>query len=278
MKKQILLALGIASSYMGYVAINKNQQAYAYPTGVNGYTGKTKSCNDCHATITNNLSNASNFTLVSDVPSTGYVPGSTYNFTLTILTKKSYLGFDIGAYNSANTLLKAGFSSISGGQILNDEIAHNSTNITPSNNRKIVTFKWTAPAKGTGTVSYYGSIATGISGKGTPPMDTLNKFVTTFKENVATDILDELKTTFNFSVYPTMVTDHIKVEYTLPQNESVAVKIMNTSGLVVKELPLTVKTLGFYTETISTSQLQSGTYFVQTLIGNHTISEKIIIK
>ncbi|HOW30090.1 MAG TPA: T9SS type A sorting domain-containing protein [Bacteroidales bacterium] len=128
-----------------------------YPTGAPaGYTGSPgdgKNCTDCH---TGTASTVSGW-ITSNIPATGYEPGQTYQITATNnITGSGKYGFEVSPQNTSGTLL----GTLAAGS--NNQLVGNNkyvTHVSASETVKTWTFNWTAPAAGTGNVTFYGAFA-----------------------------------------------------------------------------------------------------------------------
>jgi hypothetical protein len=129
-----------------------------YPTGAPaGYTGSPgdggNNCTSCHG----GSPTTSAGWITSNIPGSGYVAGTTYQITATnSLTGSGKFGFEISPQNASGTLLgtlAAGTNS----QLIGSGKYITHTNASPS--ISTWTFNWTAPAAGTGTVTFYGAFA-----------------------------------------------------------------------------------------------------------------------
>jgi len=154
--KRLPLLLSIASLLVltSFVAF--------YPTGAppakTGSPGDGSNCTECHGGTATSVTGW----ITSNIPSGGYTPGQTYQITATNqLTGSGKFGFEVSPQNAAGTLLgtlAAGTNSQLVGS--NKYVTHTNANTTVSS----WTFNWTAPAAGTGTVTFYGAFAKGKPG------------------------------------------------------------------------------------------------------------------
>lgn len=129
-----------------------------YPSGApspyyyTGSQGDGHDCSSCHG----NSSTVSGW-ITSNIPGTGYVPGTTYQITATnSISGSGKYGFEVSPQNAAGTLL----GTLAAGT--NSKLVGSGKWITQNNASNSVTswtFNWTAPAAGTGTVTFYGSFA-----------------------------------------------------------------------------------------------------------------------
>lgn len=154
--KRLPLLLSIASILVltSFVAF--------YPTGAppakTGSPGDGSNCTECHGGTATSVTGW----ITSNIPAGGYTPGQTYQITATNqLTGTGKFGFEVSPQNAAGTLLGtlvAGTNSQLVGS--NKYVTHTNANTTVS----AWTFNWTAPAAGTGTVTFYGAFAKGKPG------------------------------------------------------------------------------------------------------------------
>jgi hypothetical protein len=97
--------------------------------------------------------------ITTDIPMTGYVPGTTYTITLTgTHSGVGKFGFELTAEDNANS--KVGTFVITDAtqtQLKNggNAVTHTGAGTSPSGNAKTWTVDWTAPSAGTGDVGFY---------------------------------------------------------------------------------------------------------------------------
>jgi hypothetical protein len=142
--------------------ISLSSASLYYPSGSpaakTGSPGDGASCAQCHgqaATTTAGL-------ITSNIPAEGYTPGQTYQITANnTLTGSGKYGFEVSSQNATGTqlgTLAAGTGSklVGGTKYVTQSNASSSTHTW--------TFNWTAPAVGTGPVTFYGAFARNYSG------------------------------------------------------------------------------------------------------------------
>jgi hypothetical protein len=127
------------------------------PSGYTGSPGDGKHCVYCHggsAAIVTNW-------ITTNIPAAGYTAGTTYTITATV-SGSGKKGFEVSPQNAIGTqlgTLAAGTNNhLVGGT---KYVTQNSSG--SSSSTVIYTFSWTAPAAGTGLVTFYGAFCVGES-------------------------------------------------------------------------------------------------------------------
>jgi len=152
MNKKTLLLLSAT-----FIAVVMGAYEVLYPTGAPaGYTGSPgdgNNCTSCHG----GTATTSAGWITSNVPASGYVPGTTYQVTATnSLSGSGKYGFEVSPQNASGTQLGTLIAG-TGSQLVGNGKYVTHTNATIANNSW--TFNWTAPAAGTGDVTFYGAFA-----------------------------------------------------------------------------------------------------------------------
>ncbi len=150
-KLYIILSLGLC------VVILQSGVKYSSvpPTGLTGATGST--CRNCHGSFPLNATGGS--VNVTGLPTSGYVPGNSYPFSLDIVhatADRKRWGFSIIALNSSGASVGSFSSANTNAAINGAELSHNNAPVTPSSSS--YTFNnltWTAPATASGPVTFY---------------------------------------------------------------------------------------------------------------------------
>ena len=223
------------------------------PGGFSGSLGDNgKTCRNCHsgggAPLKINI-------LTTNIPSSGYVAGQTYDMSLTYGEAGCNIyGFEVTAENSANQR-KGKFATNDG----NTKTLNTSTRLTQtsagrlgSGDARTWLFKWTAPAAGTGTITIYGSInaANGDGGNGG---DKIYTFKETISEDVSSGVADYISDLNKLSVYPNPASDVI----TISGNNITVVEIYTLTGE-------RVSTLNASNGKANVASLASGVYLLKT--------------
>jgi len=132
-----------------------------YPTGApaakTGSPGDGSNCTSCHGGTATTTPNC----ITTTIPVSGYVAGQVYAITATNpLTGSGKYGFEVSPQNVAGTQLGT-LAAGSGSQLVGGTKYVTHTNANSST--KVWTFNWTAPAAGTGPVTFYAAFAKGAN-------------------------------------------------------------------------------------------------------------------
>ena len=151
--KNLYLILGLS-----FIALLFTTSGILYtggsPGGKTGSPGDVATCTQCHA----GSAMAQSGWVTSNIPSSGYTPGTSYNITVTVTQAGiNKFGFECTAEDQFGS--KVGTLSILMGaqtQLANGNtsVTHKS-NGTSGNGTKSWAFAWEAPPTGTGTVTFY---------------------------------------------------------------------------------------------------------------------------
>ena len=154
MKKIVLslFLLFVVFSVFNLLAPN----AISIPTGAPaGNTGSPSDGTTCAQSCHGGSPTAQLGMITSNIPTSGYTPGSTYTITATV-TGAGDKGFQISPQNISGTLLGSLIAG-TGSKIVGVKyITHTSPKTT---NTATWTFQWIAPIAGTGNVTFYGAFA-----------------------------------------------------------------------------------------------------------------------
>jgi len=145
----ILAAATVIIFTSGYTLMNPT----GAPAAKTGSPGDGSNCTECHGGTATTTAGQ----ITSNIPATGYVPGTTYQITATNpLTGTGKMGFEVSPQNAAGTqlgtLVAGSGSKLVGGT---KYVTHSNANTTTNT----WTFSWVAPVAGTGQVTFYGAFA-----------------------------------------------------------------------------------------------------------------------
>lgn len=157
MKRKSLL---LASAAAGVVLLSSFAVFYpeGAPPAVTGSPGDGASCVQCHG---GTATTASGW-ITSNIPAGGYIPGQTYQVTATnSQTGSGEYGFEVSPQNTSGALLGT-LAAGTGNKLVGS--GKYVTQTSSSTTLKVWTFQWTAPAAGTGNVTFYGAFARNYPG------------------------------------------------------------------------------------------------------------------
>ena len=183
------------------------------PGGYTGSPGDNKNCTQCHG----GSATAVLGWITSDIPAEGYIPGETYNITVTI-SGTGDKGFEVSPQSPDGTLLGtlidgAGIHLVNGSKAMTHD---NSSTANP----KVWEFQWIAPDAGTGEVTFYGAF-------------TLNKPVTKLgalvvQEDQSVRIEEELN--FSAEIFPNPVHDEINIAIIAQRSGQMEFRLTSANG------------------------------------------------
>jgi len=157
-KKQVLrFFYGIFGSLLLSLAISTGVMAYpsGSPAGYTGSPGDSHHCQSCHGGSTATVPGW----ITSNIPATGYVAGTVYTITATA-TGTGKKGFEVSPQNVTGTQLGV-LAAGTGSKLVGGTKYVTQSSAGATTGTKIWNFTWTAPAAGTGTVTFYGAFTVG---------------------------------------------------------------------------------------------------------------------
>ena len=175
----------------------------------NGYTGApldnsglTCAASGCH---TGSAVTSTTGVISSNIPGSGFVAGTTYNFTLTMAGAAAY-GFEVTAQtptssSAVGTLIASG----AGTKVSGNYITHSSKKTGTS---AIWTFQWTAPSTGT-TVTIYGAFNYANNNNNNQG-DIIKKSSATYLANT-TGVNEMINNSALLSVYPNPTSNFLHI-------------------------------------------------------------------
>lgn len=205
------------------------------PGAKTGSPGDGSSCtaNGCHVGTAANQAGL----ITSTVPLSGYIPGQTYTVTGSITTSgKTRFGFEMSPQNLSGALKGSLILTnptktqlVGGGKYITHKLGGTSF---PSSTATW-SFDWTAPAAGTGNVTFYGAFnSTNNSGTSSGDLVTLSSLAVT--EDISSGISETVNNISNsIAVYPNPVSDKLYFKNSLKE-KTLNVSIMDTNGKLVK--------------------------------------------
>ncbi|OFY99252.1 MAG: hypothetical protein A3K10_00040 [Bacteroidetes bacterium RIFCSPLOWO2_12_FULL_31_6] len=275
MKKRIFTILGLTIVCAGAIIIASSidtiggTSAYAYTSGSPGQMTDSPldgdNCVSCHSTFALN-SGAGTFIITSNIPGSGYIPGTNYTVTAAATGTGSSvkIGFEVTSENATakkGTIIITDATRTQGG---GNDITHKTAGTTASAGSNAWQFDWTAPASGTGDVTFYGAFCVTNSAAG-----DLGDYVNTTTYTVIEDLVSvgEINAVSSISLYPNPAKNYFLLTSTKNVDN---VELFNLNGQKVLSQNSSL-------EKINIEGLSSGVYFVKINGENGTKIEKLTV-
>ena len=154
MKKTNFFITVVISIAILFYPERSNSLSTGSPGGKTGSPSDVSDCTGCHS----NTSIGSGATITTNIPSTGYTPGTMYTITATINNSASALnGFEVTSEENTNNTKTGTFFITNATQT---QLTNSGTAVThkPGGNSNTTwDFDWEAPNIGTGDVTFYGA-------------------------------------------------------------------------------------------------------------------------
>ncbi len=267
----ILSLAGITASVL--FTASSGGRAFAANSGNTGAPGESQTCRSCHGTgfgTTVSLTVKDN----SGFPVIEYTPGQSYEVEVSVNTTQgnpARYGFQMltlksgnAQYNAwSNPSINTRIDAISNGRSYAE---HKGTSIS-----NLFTVDWTAPAVGTGNITFYAGGAAVNSNRGTSG-DGGNTTSFVLPESTSTGLANE-EANASFTFFPNPANDWVQIK-----SEGVqSIQVFNITGQVLKSEDYKGKAGQQYQ--INVADLAAGTYFVQVnLKGGTKQIKKLIVR
>ena len=165
-------------------------------------------------------------------------------------------------------------------------VVEQSTQLTPTTGNGaqgttyVESFSWTAPAAGTGTISFWAALM-GVNNNGSQDAgdlwNTNHAVISEWTSSTAVNDLSQNK--FDVNVFPNPVSDYLELVYTLSERSTVSVKLIDLSGKMVADLLNETQPAGNQTMNLKLPDgLGKGIYFLRTNFNNDQIVKKIVVE
>ena len=254
----------------------------------NGIAGRVGSpgettCNTSGCHIGNAL-NAAGGSITISAPTLAnwqYFPGAVYPISVTVSRAGCPIfgvGFEALRSTGANagTLTAGSGTTLKTATILGNSrtnIVHTLNGGTSSTGSKTFTFNWTAPAAGTGTVTFYAA-GNATNGNGSTSGDFIYTTSQTVTES-ATGIEEGLIAS-SIAIHPNPIVDNINLSFQLKSNEDVTVRIISMEGKLV-ETSVQEKLQSGKHNLVIPAPTQKGVYLLELDHSSGTATRKIVV-
>ncbi len=204
--------------------------------------------------------------ITSNIPTAGYVPGTTYTFTATAVgVSSTKFGFEVSPQNSSGTLL----GSMAITDATNTQLVGSGKYIThkSAGTKHSWSFNWTAPANGSGTVTFYGAF--NISNNdGNNTGDTIRTATLVIPQDPTTGISDITDVSESVTVFPNPVNNVMSINSN--DADTIQLTIINTNGIVVKDVTVNNN------QAVNVEDLTKGVYILRIKTKTGIAIKKII--
>lgn len=264
MKKKIILITGS----LAIAALTFSSYSTGYGGGggnATGAAGSTVGCTPCHgSTTTATMGNITVIDKSTSMPVTKYTAGVTYqvNFTGTNSASLPKFGFQVAVTNSSSastgTLIATSTSNTAVRTVGAIKIIEHTSSISGvTAGAYNISFDWTAPVAGTGTVTFYG-VLNAVNGNGGDDTgdDPSNGTTTVLTENSTS--IASLKSSVASKIFPNPCINVLKIE--LKNEGNFNAQVMDISGRQLLETS--------NQKAIDVTSLSSGVYFIKITQGN----------
>ncbi len=219
--------------------------------------------------------------ITSDVPSSGYVPGQTYTITATAsLTGISKFGFELTPQDGSGNLMGTMAVTNSNEQQLLSSgkyLTHTTAGTAGTNNSKTWSFNWTAPIKGSGSLTFYGTFLAANGNFGTDG-DSVYASTLSLSEDVSTGISNLKNSTNNISIFPNPINAAFSITYENEKSSPIVIELVDLSGKTIYKLVDANRKSGKNIEYLHLpNQASSGVYFIKLSNGSSSYLNKVML-
>lgn len=230
------------------------------PTARTGSPGDGANCSGCHS----GQSLVTNQTLISsNIPAEGYTPGNIYTITTNISkTGINKFGFQVSPQNTSGqqkgTMI---ITDATRTQLITSGkyVTHKTAGTAGTSNSNTWSFNWTAPAAGSGALTFYGAFVA-ANGSNSSAGDQVFLSSLTVQENTTVGISENENQT-SARLFPMPCADELFVEINNSSEAEVMISIYSIEGKRIQQnsynITNTEKTIG-----IKTHELADGAYTI----------------
>jgi hypothetical protein len=274
MKNKIKIISAIATVAIGSIIFMEfsspaGANAVGAPSARTGSPGDGGDCTSCHSGSSTTQAGL----ITSDVPLTGYVPGTTYTITGSITTNGvTKFGFQISPQSTNGTLLGTLTATNTSNTQLTSSgkyITHKSAGTSFPSGTATWSFDWTAPTAGTGDVIFYGAFNSTNSNSNTAG-DVITLSSLTVSENLTTGMTATTEESTEVAVYPNPFTDRLYIKSESSNAEQMNVTVTDINGKIVKSINALENN-----QAIELQELATGYYTVKIETNTGVIIKKV---
>ncbi len=285
-KIKVIIYESLKVFYLASVLTLFVQNAFAYSSGPpDGYAGdppQSHICIVCHSSFPPNSGDGT--WTISGIP-TEYVPGDTYNLTITLKDPgQSRWGFEMTAITTEG--LQGGtfvplnqYVQVSEGPgELRDYIKHTLIGTFGGQDSAVWNFNWVAPANNAGEISFYAAF-NAANFNFNPTGDYIyNGVITTVPTSISEARKTNLPGALSATVSPNPLSSHLRLTLILPEGTNTHAWIEGLNGRKIGEVLNGYLTKGLHLiDYPRVSSLKPGVYFLIVKAGETTVSRPFVI-
>jgi hypothetical protein len=278
MKKNLLIlfSAGLVIALCS-TTLSVNSSSSGAPSGkANDPASGSANCTDCHSGIATNAT-AAQASITSTIPAAGYTPGSTYTITATVnFTGRSKFGFQISPQNATGALLGTLINTSTQTKLVGiSKYVTHTTSGNSGSNTKSWTFDWTAPAAGTGVVTFYGSFMA-ANGDGGTSGDIVYKTSYAVSEAVASGINEVEANTNALTVIN--LKNALQISYNAQSAATANVELYTLNGTIVSTTSYEQQNAGTVNLNVDVKDgLNTGIYIIKVQQGTQVLTKKLAL-
>jgi hypothetical protein len=156
-------------------------------------------------------------------------------------------------------------------------IEHTLVGSAANSGRRTWNVLWTAPAPGTGTVTFYAALVVGNTNFQPDGGDSVYVSTFTAPEGPVTSNEVTKSSELKMSHFPNPATDKLTLAFEAPKSETYKLTLLNTAGTVVLQSSFAV-TQGIQTKEVNLGQLSAGTYMMHLSHSGGTLVRKVLVQ
>ncbi|HWY98703.1 MAG TPA: choice-of-anchor V domain-containing protein [Bacteroidia bacterium] len=229
--------------------------------------------------------------ITSNVPKTGYIPGTTYTITCRAVNKtsnhNSNFGFEFtpqeqktGNGGVLGTLTNITTSGKGATQVVTASpsawVTHTSSSYTGTDSC-VWSFKWKAPSPGIGAVNYYAAFNCGSGDNQSSGIIYWDSAHFIQGSTVGVEQVTDAATEVN--IYPNPIKDAFNVSYSLQDSKQVEINVYSVDGKKIANLlSNTEQSAGDHNQQLYMPAVKSGIYLIQIIQGDQASYKKVIVE
>jgi len=275
-----------ALSVVCFIIIQQIDQQHAY-SNINGAIPKVTGSPHDNQTCSQTMCHTGPVTTIDDiitsnVPVSGYTPGTTYMITATVSSPyHTRFGFEISPQNlngdSLGTIIITDFTRthFTFPALGNKYITHTIAGTDAPSHTSTWSFNWHAPVEGTGDVTFYGAFNF-TNRDSTVNGDSIHTSTMVIPEN--TDGIDAPLVISSLKLYPNPAVNAVQLDYYLQKSGVVYIDLIDESGKLIKSLFSAQQSSGAHHDSFSLSpDVAKGVYVVELRSGSQSLMRKLVI-